>query len=444
MAFNLMARKDVQVLYICCGQQQGGVELAFGQRSESFLRCMEKDLPGVYDARIFTILPQMNLYTFGFIWAILTGRSSFMDPRRPVEVRKELKARPKGSRQIVVFLDEFPRLDNSSIRTSDIARRFMLNVFRSFGLAVVLNTTSGAARDLATLDIGRCLQQSGRLWCTIRPTLLAFRPHHAQVIPLELQLIFRNSRPSFAALVVDYLSKHPFATDFVSYMDGIAGTVANAFAPKERFASEVFRVGQSSLFLRASYGTDDFTSNMTRAEDTSHLIGDHFARLHETAPLKLALGCEDHPSNFDGGPEPWQCHSELPTTEEDCLLHLCLSGGKHFEALKDSTGTSIPFIRAFLDAEKAFYSVLKYLSTDQSHYDRLRLEMLVAGAIVASSHRNGFAGIKFPEFLSALPYELRIQSSPDLQIRFPETLAESVVSLAVPFLALPGPTGQIT
>ncbi|KAL4156404.1 hypothetical protein PRNP1_005435 [Phytophthora ramorum] len=58
----------------------------------------------------------------------------------------------------------------------------------------------------------------------------------------------------------------------------------------------------------------------------------------------------------------------------------------------------------------------------------IRLEMLIA---------DGLAGIAFPTFFSALLYELGVQSSPDLQLKFPANAVGTVLPLTIPFLAPP-------
>jgi hypothetical protein len=396
-------------------------------------------LPNVLDARIFTILPQMQLQTFGFIWALLSGRSFFIEPKRPQDVKEKLKALTTGGEKIVVFLDEFPRLDNARVGTSEVALRFMLNVFRSFGLAVVLSATNAAARDLARMDFGRRMGQSGKLWCTIRPSLPSFQDRSLESLPPPLQELQRNSRPSFAQFALKYATENALGHNVVDFMDGLAGALANTLVDRQAFASEAFRVGQLGLFLAASYDVDDASQDEIQQEDTSQLISGHFARLRETKPFELILSCETYPFTTSREAfEPWKCLSQLPTPNEDCLLHLYLSGGKQFAALRDSSSSPIPFVRAFLEAEKADYSVLSRLRSDQTAYERIRMEMVVAGAVAVSSHGNGFSGVPLPSFLSRFLYELGIQSSPEFPLKFPTNLTDALSALRIPFLAPPG------
>ncbi|KAH7472192.1 uncharacterized protein KRP23_9187 [Phytophthora ramorum] len=437
MAFTLMAQKDVQVFYVSCGESQSAARHAFMRRSKSFLRCIEEDLPKVDDARMFFVFPQLQLHTFGFICALLTGRSSFIEPKGPESVRKELKARARGRRNCVIFLDEFPRVNNEHPVTSEPAIRLMLNVFRAFGLAVILSTTSATARDLATMDAGRYLQQSGGLWCVVRPSLPPFECSSRKALTCDLQKTIDNSRPSFAAFAAKYSTEHALGHDVVEYTDRMAAALADTIGPRERFSSEAFRVGQTCILLGASYGDDDLVDNSAKFDDAGRLISDHFARLRERKAFELILGNENNPSKFADGKVPWKCQSELPTPKEDPLLHLCLSGGKDFCALRDSSSTPVPFTRAFAETESAGYSVLSSLKDNESAYKMIRLEMLIAGAIVVSSHRNGLAGIAFPTFFSALLYELGIQSSPDLQLKFPANAVGTVLPLTIPFLAPP-------
>ncbi|KAL4156405.1 hypothetical protein PRNP1_005436 [Phytophthora ramorum] len=304
MAFTLMAQKDVQVYYVSCGESQSGARHVFMRRSKSFLRCIEEDLPKVDDARMFFVFPQLQLHTFGFICALLTGRSSFIEPKGSESVRKELKARSRGRRNCVIFLDEFPRVNNEHPMTSEPAIRLMLNVFRAFGLAVILSTTSATARDLATMDAGRYLQQSGGLWCVVRPSLPPFECSSREALPCDLQKIGDNSRPSFAAFAAEYTTEHALGHDVVEYTDRMAAALADTIDHRERFSSEAFRVGQTCIFLGASYGDDDLVDNSAKFDDAGRLISDHFSRLRERKAFELILGNENNPSKFADGKVP--------------------------------------------------------------------------------------------------------------------------------------------
>ncbi|KAE9330103.1 hypothetical protein PF008_g15793 [Phytophthora fragariae] len=52
----------------------------------------------------------------------------------------------------------------------------------------------------------------------------------------------------------------------------------------------------------------------------------------------------------------------------------------------------------------------------------MSLEVMVAGAIAVASHYNGLAGLTFSDFFSALLFELGMQNSEDISVKFPKDL----------------------
>jgi hypothetical protein len=69
---------------------------------------------------------------------------------------------------------------------------------------------------------------------------------------------------------------------------------------------------------------------------------------------------------------------------------------------------------------------------------RRDVDSLAAGAIVAASRRNGLAGSPFLDFLAGLLYELGLQRSSGIHVRFPAKVVEFLSPLTVPFLTPPG------
>lgn len=107
------------------------------------MRCISNDISRVGDGSITNIQGQDELVTYGFIWAMLTKQQRFSGRVSSGTVRAELKDR---SKPCVFFLDEFPLLTKNDTNMSYL--RMMRNVFRSFGLAVILSTTNESMRDL--------------------------------------------------------------------------------------------------------------------------------------------------------------------------------------------------------------------------------------------------------------------------------------------------------
>lgn len=131
----------------------------------------------------------------------------------------------------------------------------------------------------------------------------------------------------------------------------------------------------------------------------------------------------------DNEPQPWLGSTVLPPVDQDVLLYLCLTGGKYFRALQTRSGKPIPFCQALQAAEIEEASVFRF-DNNEAYYVML-LEALVAGSIVVASHKNGFAGVAFDAFLSALLYELGIFDSAEVAIK------PSVPGFTVPFLGPP-------
>lgn len=110
MAFNLMARDDVEVFYVPCQD----VEWEFSDRFRAFRGCLEKDVGDVGEATASDLSKQSLLYTYGFIWAVLTGMSEFVGPRTRDEVLAALemwRERANG-KYCVFFLDNIPVLSS--------------------------------------------------------------------------------------------------------------------------------------------------------------------------------------------------------------------------------------------------------------------------------------------------------------------------------------------
>ncbi|KAE8988293.1 hypothetical protein PR003_g17228 [Phytophthora rubi] len=223
-----------------------------------------------------------------------------------------------------------------------------------------------------------------------------------------------------------YVRNNPLeaSTDLVSYLDKLVEWLFHheSVAGRKGWRGD-FGVGQLALFCAASY--------VVLPSGGCHLSG-HFSRLPDKKPFDLWTGgpYKYFPLMGEGGKE-WRCFSIFPTPEEDALLHLCLTGGKGFSAFKDSGSFRVIFWEAgrencsFLDSRPIGVG------------DSMSLEVMVAGAIAVASHYNGLAGLTFSDFFSALLFELGMQNSEDISVKFPKDLAAILSDLPVPFLAPP-------
>ncbi|EGZ07744.1 hypothetical protein PHYSODRAFT_527945 [Phytophthora sojae] len=208
MAFNLMAHSDVDVFYITLTEDVTNLLVAFFGRSNGFVECVKRDLPEVGDAEVPDILAQPQLYVYGLIWAMLRGATIFRGPRTRQDVMRAMASREENGKTSVFFLDDFPSVDPLN-RTSSIRKlRYMLNVFRSFGLAVVVTGASGVIHDLVRVAI-RSKECDG-LWCVVFPSIPKFHDPYVESIPGDLGRIILSSRPLFAELAVEYTKMTPY------------------------------------------------------------------------------------------------------------------------------------------------------------------------------------------------------------------------------------------
>ncbi|KAE9301862.1 hypothetical protein PR003_g22420, partial [Phytophthora rubi] len=357
MAFNLMARDDIDVFYIVCGVRGVNVQRvyrAFQTRSVVFDNCVVEDTKGMQSGDISEIQAAGVLRTYGLICALLTG-SETMDKkatREEVNVALSEWKRRAGDKHCSVFLDEFPKEEPSRITQL----RFMRNVFRSFCLPVILSSTNGTARDLINYGQHSRGEEGKTLWCVVLPTFPSFRDPFLDRIRPDLRSIIQHSRPLFARKAVDFVeeteSKESTAfdetSDLVGFMDRMAAKLGRELARTKGNTPE-FRCGQLRLFLAANYVY----------YDSNALIDKHYARLREDKKFELsippggkalyrqqpkaahtmrALKREDSSrcsvSNKlrdlvkNDEDWPWKCETKFPALDADTLLYLSLMGGK--------------------------------------------------------------------------------------------------------------------
>jgi hypothetical protein len=458
MAFNLMARCGMEVFYFICeagSEVMQDVYTTFSDRSAAFLRCVEMDLPKVGGASVREIASEPNLYAYGFIWALLSRADTFEGQRTRADVENARKEREmREETDFLFFLDEFPLLKHHS----ENRLQFIRNVFRSFGFTVILSSTNGTTRNLIQSGQNSRTSDKSRLWCIVLPTLPPFECPPIDT-SRDLQVIMEHSRHLFAKMALDFIDKAESTvdphTDLVGYLDEMAGDLGQRCVTLKK-RSEWFRYGQVRLFLAADYVADG----------DSVLINKHYAVLHDGEMFRLSFASGDGRALFREKPVApheritltapegsgdtdkadmvkndeewsWVCRIKFPDLDMDALMYLSLMGGKHFQPLVDADGMPISFYRAYRIAEAAGGAILRPQNTKQSGNDGMRLEAVAAGSIVMASHRNGFAGFDFEGFFGALLYELDMQSSPGVRVKFSDEAADILSPLTVPFLAPP-------
>lgn len=410
MAFNLMARDDLDIFYVACDPINGFESYSlFTNRSAAFKKCLLLDIEYLSDGGIKEILDETKLYTFGFVWALLTGKSDFYGRQTIEEVQSAVRARQKTC---VFFLDNFPSPCDHEGFQGFRYHRLMRNIFRAFGLVTIVSCTHGHVRDL--INPGEEPHDRNEdLWCVVFPSLPRFKD---DMIPNILSGVLLNSRPQFAKTALKHIRANPMDADtnLVEYMDSVVAAVTDDVGD---WRSKWFRIGQICQFFPLSF--------------TEHKWGrftdGHYATLKEETPFELRHNHSGKLVKNDEA-EPWVSLTALPPVEKDVLLYLSFTGGRVFRALTDSASRPIPFHRALSDIEEDTRPLICFRKVNQT----LRLEAMVAGSIVIASHKNGFAGIAFGAFFSALMYELGLQDSLDALIDFPAPIRDEMVSFLAP------------
>ncbi|TMW57021.1 hypothetical protein Poli38472_002946 [Pythium oligandrum] len=428
MAFNLMAHEDLEVYYLVHDQQpiRQKVYSAVATRSNTFKKCVKKDMPYIDDGAIVAISSMGSLYTFAFIWALLTGASSVSGGKTRSEVEEALRSKTESGKIVVVFLDKFPALGNQEDERKVFMLRFIQNVFRAFGIVVIMSATNGTARNLITTG-SHSRSDSKALWCIMFPSLPSFQDPSVELIPSELQRLVRHSRPLFAHLALKQLGSDQLPgekEELIEYLNILMGSLADQFGGWKEHWPDWFRTGQVCLFLCGCYVVDR----------KSGLLHGHFARLAEDEPFELMVGKKDLTKNDETG--QWECRTMFPPVYEDALLYLTLTGGKYYNPLVDATGDPIPFHTALSEVPASF---VRFDNDKQLSEDGMRLESIVGASLVVASHQDGFGGSAFPSFFLRFLFELGILESRDATVSLPKLplMYESPTNRCVPFLAPP-------
>ncbi|KAE9002442.1 hypothetical protein PR001_g18250 [Phytophthora rubi] len=438
MVFNLQARGECDVFYIVCRSHNDcdqNVYSAYADRTETFRECVSTDLEtmekkprGNRDllGAVGTIRACRTLTMYGFILAALRGSDVVSRTVRRSDVIDELNShKERGANPFVFFLDEFPRagrikthLADGDQRILEDSLRTMRNVFRSFGLAVVISSTNGTARNLlATSDRSR---DSGTyLWCVVFPSFPRVVVNCGSGIPVLLMEIIKHSRPLFAEIALKYVQDNRYSgsrdpIDYLKYLNTMAGALASEFSALKKRTDE-FKVGQLCLLLCTSYIELDGKVN---------IIDGHFARLSEQSAFELQL---HRAGGLWKDNKSWTCDSVMPSPKEDILLHLTMMGGPYFR----------PFDQPLSMVMSAVKPLFHFDNTGQRSNDGMRLEALTAAAIVLASHAGGFGGVAFPTFLCELLFELGVSQRGEMMQLHQVVETSRWGTRVVPFLSPP-------
>lgn len=288
------------------------------------------DLKFICDGGIEEILEETALYSFGFIWALLTGNSDFYGRQTIGQVQSAVRARQNTC---VFFLDDYPSpYTDEGFETSRYLR-LMRNIFRAFGLVTILSCTHGTARNLISQgEEPHDIHES--LLCVVFPLFLRFKD---ELIPSILSSVFLNSRPQFAKTALKHIQANPMneATHLVEYIDSLVAAVAD---DKDGWRPTGFCVGRLLQFLPSSFAADIW----------GRFTDGHYATLREQSPFELQYNQTGKLVKNDES-QPWEPLTALPPVENDVLLYLSFTGGRMFRALTTSICKPIPFHQALSD-----------------------------------------------------------------------------------------------
>ncbi|TDH71653.1 hypothetical protein CCR75_007226 [Bremia lactucae] len=440
MAFNLNATGQFDVYHIMCDNVDDkgqDISAAYASRSRVFENCLKKDFEmtnGPNTGSIMLLQGENYLSLYGFIYAALLEKNELETAVwTRNDVKQALKDRVTNEKKpFIFFLDDFPREIDRKAASNDRwaydnrrRLRLMLNVFRSFGLVVVVSSTSGTARSLTSVSSGsRC--PADYLWCIVHPLLpRTVIGSDVQILPTVFQNIVSNSRPLFAEIAIQYIRENPWnvGINTANYLNALVGHLAPLLARRKQRRHHEFEIGQLCLLLCSSCRVEDGKLN---------LIDSHYACLDEKRTFRLFLKAngnsykaDETTYNFEDR-RSWKCRSVFPHPSSDVLLYLTLTGGLSYR----------PFNHSLREVFLSVPSTTMYLhDTNEPMNEKQRFQVLVFAAVVLASHVDGLGGVAFPTFLGRLLYELGVKSQ-DVKIDFPVGF-ETRGNWVVPFLSPP-------
>ena len=446
MAFNLMAAGKRVHFFLSAVSGKENIQSiydSFSSRSKAFKECLERDLreiltqdPGCeMETGDFKLIPEKKLYTYSFLVALIANRSKIGRPLSRQDAVGYLSKIKKKDRP-VIFIDEFPEFVDTKDLKNDDKLKFCRNIFRSLNLAVVLSGTNTSATNLVKKPLHSRSSDIAKHWCTVVPRFPSFVSQQ----PLSnygetWEYILQNSRPLFSLLAKRFLDTVSIQ-DLLSVMDELNLHLSSQVRTVKRESGdnslEDFLAGQVCLLLSASYCLTDGNNHETP------LIHRHFALLKENKPFKLYL--IGHGYLNTEAKSTWVPETVFPPVEKDILLYLTFMGGKNHYALAKSDPTDInrrPFAQAIRDLFSGGKIRNYFLNSNQKSNDGMRLEATVSGALILSSHQDGFSGTNIKKLLSGFFYEMDLTNShPNPDVVVPNDL-QSFMDIVVPFLSPP-------
>lgn len=114
------------------------------------------------------------------------------------------------------------------------------------------------------------------------------------------------------------------------------------------------------------------------------------------------------------------------------LLHLTLMNDERLHTGGGHGEKTIRLLKSAVHEEWQEIKVPHDLKNTTQRF--MTLEGLVTAAVVLASHRRGFYGVKFPEFLGRLLYELGVEKDLKCVKPLPKRLKQNTI---IPFLSMP-------
>jgi hypothetical protein len=147
--------------------------------------------------------------------------------------------------------------------------------------------------------------------------------------------------------------------------------------------------------------------------------------------LNMATGkLTDQPDKPD---QVWRSRMCFPKIEKDILLFLCLMGGKNHVALLDSNERRVSFAEA-IEIALSIIGPDLFDNSAQTSNSGMKLESIVSGSVIISSHLDGFAGTATGRVIQNVLYELGCSFALDKDISYPSEI-QHLMKLIVPFLS---------
>ena len=353
----------------------------------------------------------------------------------------------------LIFLDEFPK----HVEDNPFAR-LMRNILRASGAVVLIMGTNSSGKNMFEASAGSRGSDKWIRWCKVITRLPKTFITESQTIalqdkPLVLE-IARHSRPWFARRLIEYMTcEGRFET--VNNFDEAFAFIFEVVSDAKEFKYHVYSIlGQYSLLLNHfSYHSINLLNSEEKEDIQDAFINFHFPVSTREKSFHVL---RQNRELYDEDMKALKDSLCFPPSKDDCLLHLCFSGGKNdlpvFPVLKgdekdekDEEKDEEVMKKPEEDKkdEKKGLTIMDFIKKYRSKFERsynrnseqksntgLALEAFCCALIAVCSRKNGIAGIPATMFLKNLLEQLNITSVQT----YP---GEVDLNFLIPFFSLP-------